>query len=161
MSEVWFISCVSFWSYSLSKLKFKTFQTVAYYQIPLSVASLKQLLANFLQQWEVPRPCCCYMPNFYCRSCHKHWILTRSHPLYSDSEFLCIFSGDTSDIFLGLWCRYQWNAWVLSSTLVVFVHCVVLKVELLFPMSFTKCDASTQHDAILDWIREAMGRAIR
>ena len=72
-----------------------------------------------------------------------HWKLTRSHPLYSDSEFLCIFSVDTSDIFLGLWCGYQWNVWALSSTLVVFVHCVVLKIELLFLMSFTKCDAST------------------
>jgi len=51
--------------------------------------------------------------------------------------------------------------WALSSTLVVFVHCVVFKIELLFLMSFTKCDASTQHDAILDKIREAMGSGIR
>ena len=36
----------------------------------------------------------------------------------------------------------------------VFVHCLVIKIELLFLMSFTKCDACTKHDAIMDGIRK-------
>ena len=36
----------------------------------------------------------------------------------------------------------------------VFVHCVVLKIKLLFLMSYTKCDACTKHDAMLDGIRK-------
>lgn len=33
-----------------------------------------------------------------------------------------------------------------------FIHCGVLKLELLFLMSFIKCDASTKLDVILDGI---------
>jgi len=36
----------------------------------------------------------------------------------------------------------------------VFIRCMFLEIKLSFLMSFTKCDASTKHDALIDRIRK-------
>jgi len=43
-----------------------------YYQILFPVTPLKQLSACFQQHREASIPCC-YMPNFHCCSCLRHW----------------------------------------------------------------------------------------
>ena len=59
--QVWCFSHVTFWSYSLSKLKFRHKlcpENSMYYRVPLPIASLRQLSVSFWQHWEEPRPRC-------------------------------------------------------------------------------------------------------
>jgi len=52
-----------------------TFENFMYYWMPPPVASLKQLLVSFLQNWKTPRPSCC-VPDFCCHSCLRHWAVS-------------------------------------------------------------------------------------
>ena len=73
--QVWCFSHIWFWSYSLSKVKFKhsyVQKILCIIRTPLHVASLGQLSASFRQHWKAQWPCC-HMPDFHCHSCFGHW----------------------------------------------------------------------------------------
>jgi len=74
-------------------------------------------------------------------------LLTMFHSLYLIGPWIsACFSVDGSNRIVSL--RF-WNVQVLSSTMVQVqcLHCMVLEIQLLFPISSTKCDASNKHDA--------------
>ena len=124
----WCFSHVCFWSYSLSEVKFghsyarQILRIIGRRSVLLLWGNSRRVFGNIGKPHDpaATHPILIVVAALSTERCR--WM---SRHLYLDGGFLHIFSVDTSNRLLGLWCRIQWNVQVLRSTMVK-VRCLCI-----------------------------------